>query len=81
MGLRGPKPGARRASAADDGSKSAVETPFWHRENPRKATGQDLRDLARARGIAQSTIDRLSEEKLRREIINAEQIMREDGEL
>lgn len=62
-------------------NKVVPEVPYWHRENPAKATGDDLVRLARMRGIAQSTIDRLSEAQLRREIANAEQMMREDGEL
>lgn len=57
------------------------EVPYWHRENPEKAVGDDLIRLARMRGIAQSTIDRMDEARLRREIANAEQMMREDGEL
>ena len=68
MGSRGPKPGFKQARAEADASAELASLSAADRENPDKLTGQPLRELAHRRGLARSSLDAMSDEKIREQL-------------
>jgi len=79
MGARGPKPGFKRARAEEGAEVQEASAPSLpeqdlsalsaqDRENPDKLSGQALKALAHRRGLAKSTLDTMSDEKIRTQL-------------
>lgn len=68
MGKRGPQPGFKKARAEADASAALSSLSAADRENPNKLTGQPLRELAYRRGLARSSLETMSDEKIREQL-------------
>jgi len=68
MGKRGPQPGFKKARAEADASAALSSLSAADRENPDKLTGQPLRELAYRRGLARSSLETMSDEKIREQL-------------
>ena len=68
MGKRGPQPGFKKARAEADASAALASLSAADRENPNKLTGQPLRELAYRRGLARSSLETMSDEKIREQL-------------
>lgn len=68
MGKRGPQPGFKKARAKADASAALSSLSAADRENPNKLTGQPLRELAYRRGLARSSLETMSDEKIREQL-------------
>lgn len=68
MGKRGPQPGFKKARAEAEASAALSSLSAADRENPNKLTGQPLRELAYRRGLARSSLETMSDEKIREQL-------------
>lgn len=81
MGKRGPQPGFKRARADAAAAAPAPVAPVEHaqaepgprltyeeRNNPKYLSGQALRDFAHARGVPRSSMDSMTDDKIRCEV-------------
>lgn len=67
-GALAPVSAGAPASSADLLSLPVVDSPAHWREHPEKLTGQALRDLAHKRGLARSSLDEMTDDKIREQI-------------
>lgn len=76
MGARGPAKGWKKAAAApaavaekqQPAAPVAALLSAADRENPDKLSGEMLRALAHRRGLARSSVERMTDEKIRSEL-------------
>lgn len=86
MGLRGPKPGWTRAAekqpSADEAHAAMLveyrALPPHYREHPDKLEGAMLKHLAFLQGVAKSSLARMTDEQIRREVKSIQARRQED---